>query len=359
MAEQLLSLYPNLDVNAPLPLPSTRYQSSKAKLIHWIWEHVKSLDFKTVLDAFGESGAVSYWMKQHCKQVTCNDYLRSNYYIGVAIIENSCVRLKQNDIQEIITPMHGKQYSSFIADCFRDIYYNDAENRWLDVIVQNLEKIDNVYKQALGYYALIQSCLVKRPFNLFHCRNLYLRLVEVPRSIGNKPTWDKPFEKHFLAFFGEANRLVLNNGLSNHALNMDALELDGDYNLIYFDPPYTSASGVTIYYRNFYQFLGGLVNYKHWGEWIDHATLNKRLRRKPNLWNEHKHLRDGFRAMFEKFRNSVLVVSYRYGGIPLIEEIAADMKQFKRHVSVFLYENYQYALSPRRTPEVIIEGLIF
>jgi hypothetical protein len=42
------------------PLPSTRYQGSKAKLMPWIWESLKHLDFRTALDAFGGSGVFSY-----------------------------------------------------------------------------------------------------------------------------------------------------------------------------------------------------------------------------------------------------------------------------------------------------------
>ncbi|MFN4179039.1 MAG: DNA methyltransferase, partial [Armatimonadota bacterium] len=239
---------------------------------------------------------------------------------------------------------------------FHNIYYTDAENEWLDIVVQNLEDFDDLYKKAMGYYALIQSCLVKRPFNLFHRCNLYLRLADVPRSFGNKATWDKPFEEHFRAFAVEVNRLVFDNGLPNRALNMDALELEGSYDLVYLDPPYTAASGVTVDYLDFYHFLEGLVNYEHWAELIDYSTKHKRLKRKPNLWNDPMRVRSGFRTMFDKFRDSILVVSYRSDGIPSIDEIVTEMKQFKKRVSVFSCDNYRYVLSPKRTAEVLIIG---
>lgn len=33
--------------------PSTRYQGSKLKLVEWIWQSMKHLDFESALDAFG------------------------------------------------------------------------------------------------------------------------------------------------------------------------------------------------------------------------------------------------------------------------------------------------------------------
>jgi adenine-specific DNA methylase len=357
MPDTQFSLIPPSEVDTvPPPLPSTRYQGSKAKLMPWIWEYMKRLDFVTALDAFGGSGVLSYWLKRHDKQVTYNDYLRFNYLIGLAIVENNQMRLTEEDVQHIITSVRGKEYRRFIAETFRDVYYTDAENEWLDVAVQNLDEFDNVCKKALGYYALIQACLVKRPFNLFHRSNLYMRLADVPRSFGNKATWDKPFEEHFRDFVSEVNSLVFDNGLPNRALNVDALELEGDYDLVYLDPPYTSASGVTVNYLDFYHFLEGLVNYDRWQERIDFATKHKRLRLAPNQWNDRRRVRECFQTMFEKFRDSILVVSYRSDGVPSVEEIVTDMKQFKSRVSVARFDGYRYVLSPKRAAEMLVIG---
>lgn len=352
--ETQLTLFPETSV--PPVLPSTRYQGSKAKLMPWIGDHLQRLDFHTALDAFGGSGVVSYWLKRQGKQVTYNDYLRFNYYIGLAIIENAKTVLTEDDVRAILTPKSGKPYRHFIAETFQGIYYTDGENEWLDVVVQNLEDISDKYKKALGYYALIQACLVKRPFNLFHRSNLYLRLAEVPRSFGNKVTWDRPFEEHFRRFVAEVNRLVFDNGRCNRALNRDALDIEGNYDLVYLDPPYTAASGGTVDYLAFYHFLEGMVNYDCWAEWIDYSTKHRRLQERPNIWNDPRRVREGFRQMFEKFRQSILVVSYRSDGIPSVEEIVEDMRHFKRRVSVARLNGYQYVLSPKRVTEVLIIG---
>lgn len=60
--------------------------------------------------------------------------------------------------------------------------------------------------------------------------------------------------------------------------------------------------------------------------------------------------------MFEKFRDSILVVSYRSDGVPSVEDIAADMKQFKSRVSVARFDGYRYVLSPKRAAEALVVG---
>ncbi|MEM4204935.1 MAG: hypothetical protein QXS54_12785 [Candidatus Methanomethylicaceae archaeon] len=60
--------------------------------------------------------------------------------------------------------------------------------------------------------------------------------------------------------------------------------------------------------------------------------------------------------MFDRFRHSILVVSYRSDGIPSIEEIVEDMRRFKRRVSVARLTGYQYVLSPKRVTEVLMIG---
>lgn len=60
--------------------------------------------------------------------------------------------------------------------------------------------------------------------------------------------------------------------------------------------------------------------------------------------------------MFEKFRHSILVVSYRSDGIPDVDQLASDMRQFKRRVTVARLQGYQYVLSPRKVTEVLIIG---
>ena len=142
----------------------------------------------------------------------------------------------------------------------------------------------------------------------------------------------------------------------NKAYNLDVFEINGEFDLVYIDPPYTSSKGITVDYKDFYHFLEGLVNYEKWGSMIDHRTINKRFYRDRNPWNDKLKIRRQFRDLFEKFRDSIFVISYRSDGIPSIQQIESDLKLFKKRVSVYTFDNYKYVLSNGTTSEVLVVG---
>ena len=162
------TLFNNKTLNKIGIFPKSRYQGSKYKLTEWIKYHTKGLDFKIVLDAFGGTSAIAYMFKQMGKRVFCNDILRANYYIGLALIENNNTFLDKHSIEFVLTQHNNINYPTFIADTFQNIYYTDEENKWLDIIITNIRQIENKYKQAMLYWALFQACIIKRPYNLFH-----------------------------------------------------------------------------------------------------------------------------------------------------------------------------------------------
>lgn len=335
------------------PIPSTRYQGSKAKLVNWIWDCTRHIDFNSVLDIFGGTGVVGYMYKRKGKTVCYNDYLKSNYLIGLSLIENNATRLTNGDIQRILAPDSSRKYKYFIAETFKDIYYTDDENRWLDTVAQNIFGLENQYKRALAYNALFQSCLIKRPFNLFHRKNLYLRFAEVSRSFGNKTTWDKPFPEHFYNFLFEVNGLVFDNGRENRAINSDVFQVEKNFDLVYIDPPYTNQAGLTVDYLQFYHFLEGLSQYDEWGKYIDYHSKHRSFRKVENPWNNPKLIRHAFRELFGRFRHSNLVISYREDGIPSILEIVKYLEDLGKSVTLQSL-NYKYVLSNTHSAEVLV-----
>jgi len=333
--------------------PSTRFQGSKSKIVDWIWGNIKGLQFQTVLDAFGGTGCVGYMLKQKGKKVTYNDILKFNWYIGVALIENDTVRLDDEDVEFLVTKHPEIKYPTFVFETFKDIYFTDKENQWIDTVVTNIEHLNNLYKKAMAYFVLFQSCIVKRPFNLFHRKNLYLRFSDVPRNFGNKITWDTPFEIHFRNFVKEANRAVFSNGQENKALNLNVFDIENEYDLVYTDTPYISKSGIAVDYLGFYHFLEGLVNYSKWAEMIDYHTKHKRLKTQINPWLDKNEIYNAFDKLFRKFNKSILVVSYRSDGIPSIDELESLLKKYKSDVSVEKRQ-YKYVLSNNQSEEVLI-----
>ncbi len=329
----------------PRKPPSTRYQGSKLKLLSWIWDHVGDCPFHTALDAFGGTGSVAYLFKSHGKQVTYNDYLRFNHTIGQALIENPGQRLEERDVELVLNPRRGRRYDDFIARTFPGVYFTDEENRWLDVVAQNIPRLPGRYRRALAYYALFQACVIKRPYNLFHRKNLYLREADVQRGFGNKTAWDRPFEEHFRRFVREANAAAFDSGAPCRARCGGAADVPGKFDLVYIDPPYINGRGSGVDYHGFYHFLEGLVDYRNWPARVDYRRKHRPLQNRPSAWSDPRQCREAFASLFRRFERSTLVVSYRDDGTPTIDELAALLRAVKPRVECVYYGQYQYVLS--------------
>jgi len=336
--------------------PSTRFQGSKLKIADWIWESLEGLPFESVLDAFGGTGSIAYMFKKKNKQVTYNDILKFNWHIGRALIENEEMKLSEEDVEFLLQKNTTISYPTFIHDTFHDIYFTDEEHLWIDMVAANIRSLADHYKQSLAYFALFQACISKRPFNLFHRKNLYLRFSNVERNFGNKTTWDTPFEAHYRRFVMEANLAIFANGRENRCYNLDIFDVEGKYDLVYIDTPYLSRKGIGVDYLGFYHFLEGLANYENWPKMIDHRTKHKRLKSRGSVWTDKRIIHQAFDRLFKKFRESILVVSYRSDGIPSPEELIKTMKKYKEDVQEIKRKNYKYVLSTNHSEEILLIG---
>ncbi len=278
----------------------------------------------------------------------------------MALIENDSVKLSKNDVEFLLNYHTNINYGNFIQDTFHNIYYiyyTDDENKWLDMVIANIMSFDDFYKKAVAYYALFQSCIIKRPFNLFRRKNLYARFADVNRSFGNKATWDKPFECHFRKFTDEINNCVFSNGMENKAFNLDVFDIQGNFDLVYIDTPYISKKGVGVDYLDFYHFLEGIFHYSNWGEMIDYKTKHKRLKNGRSMWCDKNKIYEAFSKLFKKFQDSILEVSYRSDGIPSIDELKDIMQKYKNNVNEVKFKNYKYVLSNNRSQECLLVGI--
>ncbi len=334
--------------------PRTRYQGSKRKLAASILRCLDGIQYHTVLDAFGGSGAVAYAFKRAGKAVTYNDCLTFNQQIGIAIIENDTVMLDIPAARRLGDRVEGIHYPSFIEDTFEDVYFTREENRWLDAAVVNIRRMSCRYQRAIARFAVCQAAMAKRPYNLFHRRNLYMRTSDVPRTFGNKATWDRPFEDHVATVTAEACAAVTDTGVRCRATCQDALSTEPDFDLVYIDTPYINKSGTGVDYRDFYHFLEGLLRYDMWPTLIDRKSKHLRLQREPSPWTHTEQCGSRFRELFDRFRDSTLAVSYRSDGIPSIEELSRWLRDVKRHVRVIEGDQYQYALSKNRASREVL-----
>ena len=338
-----------------LGLPSTRFLGSKARLLKWINSNTKDLEFNSVLDAFGGTGSFSYLMKTLNKKVYYNDLLKFNQNIATAIIENRNTIITDEEIADVLQ-IKDREYQKIIASNFKGIYFKDGENRWLDIVTQNILSKRNKYKKAILFSALYQACLIKRPFNLFHRSNLNLRTADVERSFGNKTTWEKSFKKHFIKFVVEYNSAVFDNGQKNKVLGgYDVLKIPKrKYDLVYLDPPYISQKS-KLNYLDCYHFLEGISDYKDWESRIDFDTKNKRLKpiESVNNWINEDNISSLFEKMITRYKDSIILLSYRNDGIPSIKEIDKIFKKVTGRQPIKKSIPYKYALSNGSTREVL------
>lgn len=316
-----------------------------------------------MLDAFGGTGAVSYALKKSGKGVTYNDILRFNHQVGLALIENDRVMLTDADVERLIEQAVPNVRESQPTECtfvertFGGIYFTTEENRWLDGVVHAIRKIRCRYRRALSWYVVFQAALAKRPYNLFHRANLYMREADVSRSFGNKSSWDRPFDEHVRKFAKEANAAVVPGNVPCHAICSDAMKLEPTFDLVYIDPPYISGRKSAVDYHGYYHFLEGLVRYGKWSDLIDWDTKNLRMKRSRQPWTDPARSRSAFQRFFRHYADANIAVSYRSDGIPGIEELAADLRQVKTKVVVHSLAPRQYALSNNKAnKEMLLVG---
>lgn len=343
---------------APLEFkyPTTRYAGSKRKLLGWIWDAVKELPFDSVLDVFGGTASVSLLFKRYGKSVHYNDLLDFNQIIGLAVVENSGVRVREDEIDWLLRVGKGSK-NGFIARTYKDIFFLDEENEWLDAVIQRIWKVNDPYKQSLLMASLFQACLVKRPFNSFHRANLYIRRARVKRTFGNKVTWERQFPELFRNYIGEYNRSVFSNGKKNKVIGgYDALSAPTAIDLVYLDPPYfleDSSQGTN--YLSLYHFLEGLANYSEWGKRL--GQPNDKTKKMPDTtsiirFTRKTQIQDSFRQLLEHFADKIIVLSYRSGGIPSEREIRKQLIGLGKNVKVHRMP-YSYALSKRFGEELL------
>lgn len=331
--------------------PTTRYQGSKRRLLPWFYKIFREIEFESVLDGFGGSASVSYLFKSMGKRVAYNDMLQANYRTGIALIENEFIKLEKHDIEFLLNNKES-QCPSFITDTFKDVYYYPEENEWLDMIVFNIQNLSFLYKddvlrkkQALAFHSLFQACLSKRPFNLFHRKNLYLRDNDVSRTFGNKITWDQGFPLLFSKFSLETASKVFSNNKNNQAFCSNLLLLENtNYDLVYLDPPYQRPSERRPKdYYSLYHFLEGLVDYDNWASRIDNVKKHKPLRKETSIIDDLSPL-ERVDRIFDKFQKSIIAISYGDPGIPTIGELEELLRKYKQNINVFDTE-YSYKLN--------------
>jgi DNA adenine methylase len=314
-----------------LKYPSTRYMGSKNKLLTQIWGVASQFEYDDVIDLFSGSGVVGYMFKSHGKSVLSNDYMAMSSTFAKAMIENNGIILTKEEAIALVDGV--RETDGFVADKFAGLYFLDEENRLIDSLRAGIAKIRNPHKRAIAMSALIRTCLKKRPRGIF-------TYVGHRYDDGRKDL-TMSFRQQFLEAVTAIDAAVFDNGRLNKSRNGDAMTVKPVRDsLIYIDPPYYSPLSDNEYVRR-YHFVEGLA--RDWrGVEIQEHTLTKKFKSYPTPFSSRKGAAEAFDALFKRFRNNVLLVSYSSNSQPTMDEMTSIMARYKRHVEVVPVD-YKYS----------------
>ena len=341
-------------------LPRTRYYGSKRKLVEKIWTVLNDyhIEYNSILDLFGGSGMVSYYMAAKGKEVIYNDIMQFNCKIATALLQSPKGVLSEEMAENLLKKRQGIEYLHYIENLYKDIYYHDIENSLIDIAVQNIQLLP-LQAQASAYYVLFQSCMIKRPFNIFHRKNLSLRTNYTTAQFGNKKTWETPFNELFVRFTKELYQFQFSQLPNTRIENQSALNLNVQADMVYIDTPYFSQNGTPISYHNRYHFLEGLVHYFDIPDHINNAKVNKELDFGDCAEFENKTTYiNNLHLLLELHKESIIALSYTSNGYPSVKELTRIVKQHKQNVQCFDLGRHPFALNRDNNErhEVLIVG---
>ncbi len=313
-----------ISLKSAATFPPTRFMGSKQGILPSIWDAVKHLPFNTVLDAFSGSGCVSYMFKSQGKAVIANDFLKYSYHIVNALVANSTDVLSENDIRMLLEPNVNRQ--NFIQETFKDLYFSDEDNCFLDNTVANIQQLASPFKSSLALTALNRACVKRRPRGVFtYTGNRY--------DDGRRDL-KLSLQEQFLEAIELLNAAVFDNGQQNLALNQDVFSLDVTPDLVYLDPPYYTPLSDNDYLRR-YHFVEGLSCYWQ-GVEILHHTKTKKLRKYYTPFDSRIEVYGAFERLLQKFSNSIIVVSYSSNSLPSRIELTDMLKTIKGNLMVHI-----------------------
>ena len=311
--------------------PSTRYMGSKSSLLPYINDILKNEPLGTVLDAFSGSGVVSYHLKKMGFEVHSNDFLTYSSSVSTALVENNEVTLNSTDINFLLSA--NRNATKFIRTTFKDLYFSDDDNKFLDNVIANIEEINCNIKRSLARSALSRACLKRRPRGIF-------TYVGFKYDDGRK---DLSFslKEHFTFAIHDFNKAVFNNGRTNKSYNYSALDLDIETpDIVYLDPPYFSRHSDNDYVRR-YHFIEGLC--RNWkGLEIQENTKTKKFLKYPSPFNTKIGTYEALEQMFNKYKNSKFLMSYSSNCLPNKDEIINMLESVGKKVSLVEID-YKYS----------------
>ncbi len=309
----------------PKPPLFTKFMGSKASLLDFIFDRLAKFQYDSVFDAFSGSGVVAYEFKKRGKRVTTNDFLNFSYEISKAVIENPIQQLTETNLAKLQTLQ--PDASSTVRDYFRDIYFTQEECYFLDSLWTNIGEMPASYKKHLAIAAACRACQKRYPRGIF--------TVTGNKGRDHRRDFQIGLSEHFVNAVGLFNEAVFDNGRNNEAHCGNIMEFkQTDFDLVYLDPPYWSPLSDNDYVRR-YHFVEGYS--KYWeGLKINEKTKTKKFDSSyyPTPFSKRESAAVALNELFERFANSILVLSYSSNSFPDMIELKRMLERVKDVVKV-------------------------
>lgn len=299
-------------------LPKTRFYGSKRRLSSDLGKIFSILNFSSCADLFGGTGTVSLILKSMGKKVTYNDILLSNQYQARALLTNR--NWDKNKSRTLSFCERVNEISGFVDKEFGGYYFTADENRWIDGAINQLSSLGTKNGYYEVFYCLCQALMQKRPFNLFHRKNLYLRENCNTGSVKfrNWKTWERSFVELFCRAVQDLDLAKkITTGQASVLSSRSAIDVNTGFDLVYLDPPYIGKGAMGLSYIDKYHFLEGMALGEDWHNHIDRKTGNKRFKENyGKCWESKQEFRDYLFSVVDRHRDSKIVFSYSSDGFP-------------------------------------------
>lgn len=313
-------------------LPKTQYLGSKERLLKWIFDN-SPRDIENFFDAFSGTSSVGYFFKNKGKKIISNDFLKFNFHISKALIENKNIILDNDDIALLFST--NQQAGSLIEDVFTDVFFERDQARFLDNFRANVNLLDNEYKRSLALTVMNRA--LTRKILLGHFAHLSaLRYSKDQERVKRNPTIARPLRDLFFELVPQYNNAIFDNGKQNEVYCEDTTQLVSklkNVDLVYFDPPYC---GCHPDYQAFYHFLETFVEY-----WKDKSFINGTKQYSPKKESGFV-LKEEIIGSFDKlFKASEHIphwlISYNSQSYPS-KEIIVDLISKYKKMKIFEHE---------------------
>lgn len=299
-----------------------------AKYIHrgWIAQFIPE-DAITVLDAFSGSQSIAYMFKQLGKKVITNDFLNFNNLIGKALIENTCEKLEQQDIDILFSDNSDPSKYNLMTKLYTNLFFLSDDAAFADSLRSNVHRLNNPYKQALALTVMCRSMTRKVTMGHF-AHTQALVYASDPVRIKRNRSLIRPLKDIFIDLLPEYNAAVFDNSKENISYNKNILDLLPtlkNIDLAYFDPPYCNSHAD---YQSFYHLLETYVEY-----WKDKQFVNGTKRYEPKRYSgfdKNSEAVSNLQLMFERANEiPTWLVSYNDRSYPDIETMIGLIKPYR------------------------------